>query len=66
MLLANPAFYVSNKSQMEPYLMKATKDTESWNYIMQYWEHAQQFMSKNLRNITSATYISLQFVVTDK
>ena len=66
MLLANPVFDVSNKSQMEPYLMKASKDTESCNYIMQYLEHVQLFMSKKLRNITSATYISLQFVVTVK
>jgi hypothetical protein len=33
---------------------------------MHYWEHVQLFMSKKLRNITSATYISLQFVVTVK
>jgi hypothetical protein len=64
--IANPVFYVSEKSQMESYLMKATKGTESWNYIMQYWEHVQLFMTKKLRNITSATYISLQFVVTVK
>lgn len=42
--------------------MKATKGTECWNYIKQYWEHVQLFMSKKLPNITSATYTSLQFV----
>jgi len=33
---------------------------------MQYWEYVQLFMSKKLRSITSATYISPQFVVTVK
>jgi hypothetical protein len=65
-LKANPAFNVSNKSQMEPYWTKVTKEAERWNNVMWCCEHLKLFMSKMPRNVTPAAYISLQFVETDK